>query len=456
MAIAFVTWSALVRAVRLALPILLFLFATAAASAAGLFAPVSESEVRSVADAKSGRATAPQAVRHRLVRVDAGELEQHVVPANVDQAANRLDLAGGLDGVIQMELFPDVVATFRRRDVSALAEGGYAWVGDAEGRAFSGATLIITNGQITGHVQLEHRLFRIDPVDRQVHRITELDPRKFPKERMKEAPVSNPDMRSEQPEPKQDAEARATSTIRVLVVYTESARAQAVNQSANIQDEIRLAVSLANTGFTNVGVRARFVLARMVRIVYAEGNDFERNLDHLTTGSQFARIRRLRNSTGADLVVLVRKSSRSLCGIGWYIETPSGATDQWGFSVVSRECIMNHSFAHETGHNMGLRHDRFVESPAPPTEYNFGYNNCRARLRTIMAYADFCLARCPEFCTRVNYFSSATRKGPDGAKIGIPAGTRGAADNARRLNRTRTAVSRYRGASGDEMADLRE
>ena len=60
-------------------------------------------------------------------------------------------------------------------------------------------------------------------------------------------------------------------------------------------------------------------------------------------------------------------------------------------------------FAHELGHNMGLRHDRYVldreERTASPYPFGFGYVNQRAfepgapassRWRTIMAYQRQC------------------------------------------------------------------
>jgi hypothetical protein len=67
-----------------------------------------------------------------------------------------------------------------------------------------------------------------------------------------------------------------------------------------------------------------------------------------------------------------------------------------------------------------------------------------------MAYNDRCA---PDFCARVNYFSSPTvRAQPGNIVIGIARGNPGAADNTRRLKTTRVAISNYKPPPADELA----
>ena len=52
----------------------------------------------------------------------------------------------------------------------------------------------------------------------------------------------------------------------------------------------------------------------------------------------------------------------SLCGLSYLPDPPSARTADRAYSVVNIACaVPNHSYVHEAGHNMGLRHDRYVE-----------------------------------------------------------------------------------------------
>jgi hypothetical protein len=420
----------------------------APAVAAALLIPASSGDIRAANAAPADtRELPPQTKRHRLVRVDAAELARHVVPAGMDTAKDRAEKAEALDGIVTLELFPDVAATFHRTDVEALDDEGFAWTGDSKDKEFSTATLIIRGNRITGHVQLHRRIFSIDPVADGIHRVVELNESRFLRDIHIDAPVAA-DTRVGTDDEKASTP-KAKTAIRLLAAYT--ARAQ--SQSANIVDRIKLGVKLANQAFTRGKIPARLVLTGTLRVVYNEGTSFGTNIRHVTCGltscngvsfgSILQLVRTARNAQSADLVTLIRGSGGDACGIAWYLETPGPSTTAWGYSVVDHTCISNYVLAHEVGHNMGLHHDRFVESPAPASKYNYGYVNKNARIRTIMAYPNACPS-----CARINNFSSSTTFGPGGAIIGIRAGRPGAADNTRRLNETRNAISGYRRGSG--------
>jgi hypothetical protein len=143
-----------------------------------------------------------------------------------------------------------------------------------------------------------------------------------------------------------------------------------------------------------------------------------------------------RNAARADLVSILTAKT-DYCGIAWL-----GPSRDYAFSVVSVACITYHSFAHELGHNMGLRHDRYVEARAPASQYNYGYVNKVARVRDIMSYESACAAAGVS-CTRVPIFSTPLKTWR-GAKIGVAPGSRGAAFGAKALNDARRTVAAFR------------
>ena len=95
---------------------------------------------------------------------------------------------------------------------------------------------------------------------------------------------------------------------------------------------------------------------------------------------KFKNLRTKRNTVDADLVVLMRKKGAA-CGIAWQPDLNgnlAAADDIYGFSVVTStkggvyNCIEANTFAHETGHNQGLNHDRVqykVDNGVPVSAY---------------------------------------------------------------------------------------
>ena len=428
------------------------------AAAAGLF------DAAGAADARTAAAQAapsdPQAVRSRLVRVNAGELARHVVPAGLDNSTQRVARARQLDGVVQIELFPGTILNLRRTDVSANADGGYVWAGQSDEKTFHEALLIVENGKISGRVQMHDRLFRIDHVSGAVHRITELNSQQFPPEAPpRVAPAAGRPGAQSEP----DAVAPNATTkvkVRVLVAYTTAAK----NSSSNINAEVSQAISLANQAYDRGAIPIALELAGKMHVGYNENAGFEKNLTDLTTGSNLQAIRTRRVSIKADLVVLLRKTGE-YCGIAWLppssgspsMPNPGPTTKETGYSVVGRDCITNLSFHHEIGHNMGLNHDRYVSSAASNAVYNYGYVNTGAKIRTIMAYNNRCVALGFN-CTRVNYFSSPTvRAQPGNVLVGVKVNGSGAADNTRRLREIRNRIGNYYPAPApDVQADVAE
>jgi len=111
-----------------------------------------------------------------------------------------------------------------------------------------------------------------------------------------------------------------------------------------------------------------------------------------------------------------------------------------GFSVVARSCATGYySFGHEMGHNMGARHDTYVDSGTTPYTYAHGYTRPAAMSpwRTVMAYNNACTAASTS-CTRIQYWSN-----PAVSYGGTPMGD-ASSDNHQTLNNTAYTVANFR------------
>ena len=147
--------------------------------------------------------------------------------------------------------------------------------------------------------------------------------------------------------------------------------------------------------------------------------------------------------------------------------------------MTDTDCVANYTFAHELGHNMGARHDWYMDSSTTPFTYAHGYVNPAVgqRWRTIMAYPDHCNAL-GFSCTRLLRWANASQKlapvcGPgfncsllqyrvfNGPAMGVAGGTSTScttgsptanacdADDSRAINNTAGVVANYRQAIAD-------
>jgi hypothetical protein len=420
----------------------LLLPSAAPAWAAGLFDPATSLDMQA-----ASRKTAPLArfaSRSRLVRINTAELTRHVAPLGMDTAPNRVQRAAALDGVVTLQLFPDLTVTFKRSEIDTVGDRGYAWTGQIDGSPLKFASLIVDEGQVTGHIQLLRRLFKIEPLGNGVHRVTELVPSLFPPEHP--GKPGKPALNDDNGDAAPAITPRAKTQIRVLVAYTNAAKAE----DANIVNDIKQAVSLANTAYNNTGIPIRIVLAKIMSAgTYNESSDIQNDLNNLdgSNGTTLRNVRRQRNRVNADLVSMFRKSDPNFCGIANLTDRPRAATKSLAYSVMVWGCISNLSFHHELGHNMGLRHDRYVD-PTRGVGYNHGYvnTNSACKIRTVMGYNNRCtsLGFC---CTRINAFSTENfvyMVGNTNCRIGTAKGKRKAADNTQRLKETRSKIRGYR------------
>ena len=245
------------------------------------------------------------------------------------------------------------------------------------------------------------------------------------------------------------------ATIDVAVFYTPAAREEAGGTDA-IEAEIDLMIAMANEAYAVSGVRHRMALVGRSEVPYTESGDAFTDLDRFSHPSDghMDEVHRMRDRTGADLVhLLLSPLADDRIGGVAHLGGPFGLTVMCGGGCLN-------IFVHETGHNMGLRHDRYTADPEGSrlsSDPAYGYVNQRAlesgaspssRWSTIMAEGN----QCPDVgrfaCPWLLRFSNP-RQHYNGDPLGVPHGTgatgvTGPADAAAVLNATGPAVAAWR------------
>lgn len=246
--------------------------------------------------------------------------------------------------------------------------------------------------------------------------------------------------------------------IDIMVCYTPAA-ATAYGGVAATVSSITTAVTNMNVANSNsaVGSNISFNLMHTYQVTYTESGTTSTDLSRLRTNGDgiMDDVHTQRNLYLADLVSLIVASPTTTCGIGYLNTSATNYAANNGFNVTVYNCVVgNYSMSHELGHNMGLRHDWYVDASTTPCAHHHGYVNqavipsglpTTARWRTILAYNDQCAAN-GFTCSRLNYWSN-----PNVLRSGTPMGIDLAGPNPAYevygINRFACVVSAFLGAN---------
>jgi hypothetical protein len=381
---------------------------------------------------------------------DASVLRSREVEVQVSQLASADARSAG--ATLDLNLFADATftAVFDRVDTSA---SGFVWVGHIADVPMSSVTLAVEGTTVYGSVLMPGGSYLVKPGGDGISTIVEIDQSAFPPEAEPLVPSTSASVNVERDAPSLDPKMEGDDglLIDVLVLYTPAA-ATAAGGAAAMNTLIANAISITNTSYSNSGVYQRVRLVAALSINYTESGDIGTDLSNITAGTgAFSGVAALRNTYRADLVSLMTNTPGSpFCGVAWLMTSLSVGFAPNGYSVVEQACAVgNLSFPHELGHNMGLRHDWYVDDGVTPASYAHGYVNSAAKTRTIMAYNNRCAAQGFN-CTRLPVWSN-----PGIGAMGVQAGTSTAcvdgslagncdADDHRMLNESAYFVANFR------------
>ena len=296
---------------------------------------------------------------------------------------------------LSLPLFDGEVQEVEITRTERIQERGEAWHGRIAGQPLSSVTLVALEHILVGDIRLnDGRQFELRYLSDGIHSLREIDATQFPREA--------------QPVHVKTAKAGSdffaglaggnkcltddTSNIDVMVVYTAAARAAAGGTDSMVA-LVYLSVALTNQSYVNSNVNQRARLVYVTEVTYTETGNINTDLTRLTNPSDtfIDNVLPLRNTYGADHVVMITNNGGGFCGLAWFMGTVAPSFEANAYSVVARSCAAaNLSFPHELGHNMSADHDCANATSTGPYLYNRGWveltPSAGTPWRTLMSY----------------------------------------------------------------------
>src|SRR5262245_2707472 len=335
--------------------------------------------------------------------------------------------------------------TLRREGSTLREDGSISWFGEVEETGERALLMVWDKALLTGYFAYKGTVFAVESLGGGVHAFAELnrgqqlpdhpDPvarrdsdrvRGADKPTRPSAPIE-PDVPAFTDADRKALEAK-NITIDVMILYTESVAKRYIRNPAAL---LALDIEEANESFKDSGlgnIRLRLVHTEAVNYDATTDDQFTHLYAMVDGLGPFKAVRKLRDEKRADIVGLIIDNPTG-CGLSTRVRPDSDEA----FFVVHHACATTTmSIAHEIGHILGIRHDRFVDQGNTPFAYGHGYVN-GTKWRDIMSYNEGCGG-----CPRIPYWSN-----PRIAYKGEPTGTN-AADSARVILELAERVSKFR------------
>ncbi len=330
--------------------------------------------------------------------------------------------------------------TFKAIRVEAHSITDYEWHGELIGGPGT-VSFLYKNGRLTGSISQGDNQYLIYHLENGLHiyyrqkpDLTKtcmnvaVTPRQLQKSGRKAANAFNPIINLHYEKP-------CASFPRVLILYTPAA----AQQVADINQVANQCISQFNSCIYNSNVStslATIELAGIAQLNFVEGTNMYDDLTNRLMTDYTAR--QLRESTHADIVVLLTKSNYPYYH-GMAGTQELNAEKAYAIVVAPDAVGGRHTFSHEVGHLYGCYHNADFDLAGTPSYQNYshgyqystygGFNN-RA---TIMVNGQ-------DVSFRETRFSN-----PDVTDSGTSTGTYTENNSARRVSETYTAVNGFRG-----------
>jgi hypothetical protein len=354
-------------------------------------------------------------------------------------------LIGSLGAEIVLP-FREGAITLVRTTSLVREDGSISWRGIVKETGERAALMIWGNELLTGYFAFNGTIFAIENLGGGLHAFAELGRDKEMPDHP--APASRPTgdsgpnfnksaiPRSIPPEPAveplRDADRQALEakkiTIDVMLLFTPKVASRHVRDPADV---LAIAIDETNATFRNSGIghiNLRLVHTQPINYDASEEDQFTHLYAMVDGLGAFKDVKRLRNEKRADIVGLIIDNPKG-CGLS----TRVGPESDNAYFVVHHACAtITMSIAHEIGHILGIRHDRFVDDSNVPIAHGHGYVN-GTKWRDIMSYNEGCGG-----CPRIPFWSN-----PRITYKGEPTGT-SAADSARVILENAERVSKFR------------
>lgn len=326
------------------------------------------------------------------------------------------------------------------------SDSDYTWIGEIDGDKLSSVLLTVKNGHIAGEIRQGNHHYSLIPLSKNMNLLVneighsvhcELD------NKMRHLKI-------DQNLERVNADTNATQGefIDMMVLYTDDA---ALNMSS-IETVIENTIDAMNVSLAKscASTRLRLVHTQQVTMTESSSQEMIAHLTDTTDGVLDTEATTLRSTHGADLISLWTFNNAAIGSM-----PPLGNQDSGYFASVISPFggLINFTFLHEVGHNLGIDHDRYSEDQGNydyghAREAGFAYVDTTNNFSTNVARGGSC-GESGHLCFLSGLFSN-----PRILKNGAPAGIAGIADAVSVINYNSSGIAGYSQSTTDHSPDL--